>query len=286
MVRRTLLQAHRRIADVLAVRDRPDLTPEESDAAIDALRREIATVWQTEEVRDRAVSPLDEVRGGLAVFEQTLWEALPRYTAADRSRARRAAAARRRAAALRIVDRRRPRRQPERDAGDHAAGGVDGAMGGRRPVRARDRRAARGAVDRRRRPTSCVRSSATRDEPYRALLRDVAARLRRDPRLRGRQDRARRSATPTSPASLPDGRRARGAAAACHRSLVATGNALIAAGRLTDILRRVAAFGLVAGAARPAAGSGPPHRGGRLDRAASGTSARTKTPRKRSASRC
>ena len=30
----------------------------------------------------------------------------------------------------------------------------------------------------------------------------------------------------------------------CHRSLVATGNGLIAAGRLTDILRRVAAFGL------------------------------------------
>ena len=30
----------------------------------------------------------------------------------------------------------------------------------------------------------------------------------------------------------------------CHRSLVATGNALIAGGRLTDILRRVAAFGL------------------------------------------
>ena len=79
MVRRTLLQTHRRIADVLTIRDRSDLTPDESDAAMDALRREIATVWQTEEVRDRAVSPLDEVRGGLAVFEQTLWEALPRY---------------------------------------------------------------------------------------------------------------------------------------------------------------------------------------------------------------
>src|SRR5205823_7639376 len=69
VVRRTLLQTHRRIADVLAFRDRPDLTPEESDASIDMLRREIATVWQTEEARDRAVSPLDEVRGGLAVFE-------------------------------------------------------------------------------------------------------------------------------------------------------------------------------------------------------------------------
>ena len=79
IVRRTLLQAYRRIGDLLAVRDRSDLTPEEHDAALDDLRREIATIWQTEEVRDRAVSPLDEVRGGLAVFEQTLWEALPRY---------------------------------------------------------------------------------------------------------------------------------------------------------------------------------------------------------------
>ena len=35
IVRRTLLQTHRRIADVLGVRDRTDLTPEESDASID-----------------------------------------------------------------------------------------------------------------------------------------------------------------------------------------------------------------------------------------------------------
>ena len=79
MIRRTLLQAYRRIGDLLAVRDRPDLTPDESDAALDELRREIATVWQTEEVQDRDMSPLDEVRGGPAVFEQTLWAALPLY---------------------------------------------------------------------------------------------------------------------------------------------------------------------------------------------------------------
>src|SRR5205085_6048248 len=69
----------RRIADLLATRDRPDLTPDESDAAIDDLRREIATMWHTEEVREDAVSPLDEVRSGLAVFEQSLWQAVPRY---------------------------------------------------------------------------------------------------------------------------------------------------------------------------------------------------------------
>ena len=36
----------------------------------------------------------------------------------------------------------------------------------------------------------------------------------------------------------------RGPLLLCHRSLVATGNALIAGGRLTDILRRIASFGL------------------------------------------
>ena len=54
VVRRTLLQTHRRIADALAERDRPDLTPEEADEAVDALRREIATIWQTDEVRAHA----------------------------------------------------------------------------------------------------------------------------------------------------------------------------------------------------------------------------------------
>src|SRR5262249_62115922 len=45
----------------------------------DTLRREIAILWETEEGRDRPVSPLDEVRAGLVVFEQTLWDAVPRY---------------------------------------------------------------------------------------------------------------------------------------------------------------------------------------------------------------
>src|SRR5207244_5576877 len=78
ILRRTLMQAQRRIADALAARDRRDLTVAERDDAIDSLRREIAIVWQTDEARDRPVSPLDEVRGGLVVFEQTVWEALDR----------------------------------------------------------------------------------------------------------------------------------------------------------------------------------------------------------------
>src|SRR5919106_4949000 len=73
IVRRTLLQKHNRIAEILAFRDRLDLTPDEQAESIANLQREIAAAWQTDEVRRERVSPLDEVRAGLVVFEQSLW---------------------------------------------------------------------------------------------------------------------------------------------------------------------------------------------------------------------
>ena len=243
IVRRTLLQSHRRIADVLAIRDRPDLTPEESDAAIDALRREMATVWQTDEVRDRAVSPLDEVRGGLAVFEQTLWEALPRY--------------------VRQIDRALGEPLPLDAAPLRFGSWIGGDRDGNpnvtpevtrkatwmarwvaadlyaRETSMRCERSSRSGSP----ATSCVQSSATRRTVPRAAARRRGA-PPRDARLHGRRDRARGWSLERFRASVPG----RGDFAAplllCHRSLVATGNGLIAAGRLTDILRRVAAFGL------------------------------------------
>ena len=68
--------------------------------------------------------------------------------APGRSRARPAAAARRGAGPLRVLDWRRSRRQSERDAGDHAEGRMDGAMGRRRSVPARDRLTADRALGR------------------------------------------------------------------------------------------------------------------------------------------
>ena len=79
VTRRTLMQKHRRIADLLALRDRPDLTPPERDELLDALRIEIAAAWETSEVRRERPSPVDEARSGLVVFEQALWDALPRF---------------------------------------------------------------------------------------------------------------------------------------------------------------------------------------------------------------
>lgn len=243
VVRRTLLQMHRRIGELLAVRDRPDLTPEESDASLDALRREIATMWQTGEVRDRAVSPLDEVRGGLAVFEQSLWHALPRL--------------------LRQIDRALGEPLPFGAAplrfGTWIGGDRDGNPNVTPEVTRKAVWMARWtAADLYLREINALRTELSlgtasselhqivgdTPEPYRALLRGVAARLR---------------ATRAHAASEIDDDRAKATSAddpftaaadltapllVCYRSLVGTGNALIAAGRLTDILRRIDAFGL------------------------------------------
>src|SRR6185295_13566936 len=44
-----------------------------------ALQCEVSSTWQTDEVRHERVSPLDEVRAGLVVFEESLWDAVPLY---------------------------------------------------------------------------------------------------------------------------------------------------------------------------------------------------------------
>jgi phosphoenolpyruvate carboxylase len=77
--RRTLVHKYNRIAAMLMTRDRTDLTPPEHEELTALLRREIETAWATSDVRDERPTPLDEVRSGLVLFEQCLWDALPRY---------------------------------------------------------------------------------------------------------------------------------------------------------------------------------------------------------------
>ena len=79
VVRRTLLQKYGRIAALLARGDHDDLTVPEKEEVELALRREITAAWETDEVRHQRPEPLDEVKGGLFIFEQTLWDALPQY---------------------------------------------------------------------------------------------------------------------------------------------------------------------------------------------------------------
>jgi phosphoenolpyruvate carboxylase len=243
IVRRTLLQSQRRIADRLALRDRPDLTPDERDAGLAALRREVAIVWQTDEVRDRAVSPLDEVRGGLAVFEQVLWEALPRYVRQiDRA-----------LGAPLTVD-----AAPLR-FGSWIGGDRDGNPKVTPEITRRATWMARWvAADLYLRDIESLRTELSlgtagaelrrivgnAQEPYRALLRTVRQRLVATRAHAAARIEDAAAAAPEPEPPFLDVAEFAEPLLICHRSLLETGNAVIADGRLTDILRRVAAFGL------------------------------------------
>ncbi len=77
--RRTMLQKYNRIAQLLDDRDRFGQTPDEVVESRRSLKREITAAWHSDEVRRRRPTPQDEARWGLAVVEQTLWDAVPHY---------------------------------------------------------------------------------------------------------------------------------------------------------------------------------------------------------------
>ena len=79
ITRRSLAGKHVRIAQALERSDRADLTVDERQDIREDLRREIFAMWGTEDVRLRRPTPMEEVRSGLFIFEQTVWDALPRY---------------------------------------------------------------------------------------------------------------------------------------------------------------------------------------------------------------
>lgn len=79
IARRSLLQKFNRIDRLLAEGDRPDLTAPERRETDTALRREITAIWHTDEIRRGKPTPQREARGGLLLFEQTLWDELPRF---------------------------------------------------------------------------------------------------------------------------------------------------------------------------------------------------------------
>src|SRR5215813_5130467 len=75
--RRTLLEKHRRIADLLADFDDENLAPRLRDELQARLASEVESVWQTDEVRHTQPTVLDEVNHGLYYFDATLFNAAP-----------------------------------------------------------------------------------------------------------------------------------------------------------------------------------------------------------------
>jgi phosphoenolpyruvate carboxylase len=254
IVRRTLLQKYDRIARSLAEKDRPDLTVYEREHIIGALRGEIAASWETDEIRRVRPTPLDEVRGGLLVFEQTLWQALPRYLRElDRALARHTGEG------LSVND------SPVR-FGTWIGGDRDGNPNVTPEVTRQACLLARWMaadlyfkeVDLLRAELSMAnctdelraRVGPDEHEPYRAILRDVRTRLLATRRWAEAMIDDRRT-SPHGPVTASAGREVYLAIEdlaeplrLCERSLRETGNSVIADGRLTDVLRRLATFGL------------------------------------------
>jgi len=75
--RRDVLDIHKRIADDVMELDNPTLTYREREKLREKLLNEVLTLWQTDELRDRKPTVLDEVRNGMYYFHETLFEVLP-----------------------------------------------------------------------------------------------------------------------------------------------------------------------------------------------------------------
>ncbi len=244
--RRTVVQKYNRIARALADGDRTDLTVPEEEARVALLRREIAGSWGTREIRLERPTPLDEVRSGLIVFEESLWTAVPAYLrAVDR-------------ALLQHTGRPLPATATPIRFGSWIGGDRDGNpnvtpavtrkaclyarwMAAHLYLRdidlLRDELSIESAT-----PALCELAGGE-SEPYRQVLRDVRRRL---VATRDWIDAALQAdATPDPPAAVyitPDDMRH--TLTLCSDSLRETGQGLIAQGRLEDVLRRLATFGV------------------------------------------
>lgn len=76
--RRTLLEKHRRVADLLTAVDDPNLPPRSRHELHAALAAEVESIWQTDEVRHAQPTVLDEVNNVLYYFDSSLFDSVPK----------------------------------------------------------------------------------------------------------------------------------------------------------------------------------------------------------------
>jgi phosphoenolpyruvate carboxylase len=254
IMRRSLQHKYVRIADALAGLDHSDVTCLERENYIETMRREITAAWETEEVRRERPSPLDEVRSAMAVFEETLWDAVPQFCRSlDRT-----------------LKQATGRGLPIDAAPIRFGSWIGGDRDGNPFVTPEVTRSAclmarwtalslyAKEIEQLRFELSMTEASVElRDrvegahEPYRALLRAVQQRIEAA-RLHVEALLGARAGVPESndytgftwePERFETAAEIAEPLLLCHRSLYSTGNAIIADGRLTDVLRRLAAFG-------------------------------------------
>jgi len=272
--RRTVLAKHRRVAELL--KERPASQGYERREVDRELSGVVSALWGSDELRRSKPSPQQEARGGLAVVETSLWEAVPDFL-------------RRLDATLRDRGGRLPANSTPIKLASWMGGDRDGNPNVTAPVTretvAAQRRMAAGLLlvelDALRTDLSMKRCNTTvaalanesgapaleiLEAPYKAILDGLVGRLRatvawadtelsstsalRDwPResrnsLASRFGRVAQADGLRNQAPLFDEKELLGPLQAMHASLCATGFENWADGRLVDTIRRVGAFGL------------------------------------------
>lgn len=76
-MRRAILDIHLRISNDVMKLDNPTLTYREREQLREKLVGEVLTLWQTDELRNRKPTVIDEVRNGMYYFDETLFDVLP-----------------------------------------------------------------------------------------------------------------------------------------------------------------------------------------------------------------
>jgi phosphoenolpyruvate carboxylase len=79
--RKSTIDREMEVAHLLAERDRLRLTPEETAANEEALRRAVLTLWQTSMLRGSRLKVIDEVANGLSYYDYAFLRELPRFYA-------------------------------------------------------------------------------------------------------------------------------------------------------------------------------------------------------------
>ncbi|GEL08581.1 phosphoenolpyruvate carboxylase [Salisediminibacterium halotolerans] len=75
--KRTILEIQKRISSILQQQDNMYLTEKEWNDLDESLVNEVTALWQTDELRHRKPTVIDEVKNGLYYFDQTLFDVLP-----------------------------------------------------------------------------------------------------------------------------------------------------------------------------------------------------------------
>ncbi|WP_019615923.1 phosphoenolpyruvate carboxylase [Psychromonas ossibalaenae] len=79
VTRRTLIHKHIAINDCLSLLEISDTSEKERDQLLVRLEQLITQAWHTNDIRKKRPTPVDEAKGGFAVIENSLWEAVPQY---------------------------------------------------------------------------------------------------------------------------------------------------------------------------------------------------------------